>query len=70
MRLQQAVWYDLAVVFDRGSVTFYQTPIGESGPGQTVRQAISTSVVQSMGKVAGSLTVAKHMGMVERQRDP
>ena len=68
MRLQQAVWYDLAVVFDRGSVTFYQTPIGESGPGQTVKQAISTSVVQSMAKVAGSLTVAKYMGMVERLR--
>ena len=68
MRLQQAVWYDLAVVFDRGRVTFYQTAIGETGPGPTVNQTMSASVVRSMASVAGPLKVAKHMGMVERVR--
>ena len=68
MRLQQAVWYDLAVVFDRGRVTFYQTAIGEAGPGPTVKQTMSASAFRSMASVAGPLKVAKHMGMVERVR--
>ena len=68
MRMEQGVWYDLAVVFDRGRVSFWQTEISESGPGSTMEQTVTFASTRTVAPGSGPLRVAPAMGMLERLR--
>ena len=52
-------WYDLALTFDKGKVTFAATEIGRTGPGSTNAQSFDLGQGLSPAKPSGAMYILK-----------
>ena len=59
--LRNSRWYDLAVVFDAGKVTFHATPLAREGPGATESQEVALGSELTLIEAEGPLWILKNI---------
>ena len=59
--LRNSRWYDLAVAFDKGKVTFYATPLARDGAGATESHAVALGAGLRPVKADGPLWILKNI---------